>query len=120
MGRGILCVAAVLLLASCNYTSGTNVTAEQAKQFTVGVSRVADVEAKLGNPSENSTSSDGTQTLVYDYNNTHQDAQNYVPVVGLFASHVEQTSNHTTFVFSSSGVLQSYTTGSGNSALNQH
>ena len=113
-------VMVLLALAGCDYSSGTNVTQDQAKQFTVGVSRITDVEAKLGNPSENTTGSDGKQTLAYQYDNTHQDAQNYVPIVGLFASHVEQTSSRTTFVFSPSGVLESYTTGNGNSALSQH
>jgi outer membrane protein assembly factor BamE (lipoprotein component of BamABCDE complex) len=110
----------VITLSGCDYSSGTNVSSDQAKQFTVGTSTMSQVEAKLGMPTDTTSNSDGTQTLTYQYNNTHQDALNYVPVVGLVHSHVEQTSNKTTFIFSQAGILQSYSTGSGSSGLANH
>ncbi len=104
-------------LSACTYTSGTNVSADQAKQFVVGQSTIADVESKLGQPSNSLTNSDGTKTLDYQYNYTHQDATNYIPIYGLLQSHVEQTQNKATFVFSSGGVLQSYSSAAGGDAM---
>jgi hypothetical protein len=109
--------ATALILCSCDYTSGTNVTADQAKQFTVGKSTIADVEGKLGQPTKTTTNSDGTQTVEYQYNTTHQDGMNYVPVVGMFSQKVEQSYNTTDFVFSRSGLLQSFTSGAGNNTM---
>ena len=117
MRYAILSTLIVTSLSACNYSSGTNVTSDQAKQFTVGVSTLSQVEARLGQPTETTTNSDGSQTVTYQFNNTHQDALNYVPVVGLLHSHVEQTSNKTTFIFSQTGTLQSYSAGSSSSGL---
>ena len=114
--QAVVMIAAIALSA-CTYTSGTQVTADQAKQFVVGQSTIADVEAKLGQPTNSLTNSDGTQTLQYVYDYTHQDATNYIPIYGLVKTHVEQASNRTSFVFSSNGVLQSYASGTGSSAM---
>ena len=104
-------------LSGCDYTSGTKVTSDQAQQFTVGVSTLPEVEAKLGQPTETTTNSDGTQTAVYQFNDTHWGAMNYVPLVGSLHSHVDQTSNKTIFIFSQTGLLQSYSIGSGSNGL---
>jgi hypothetical protein len=112
-----ICIYVPILLGACTYTSGTNVTADQAKQFAVGQATINDVEAKLGQPTNSQTNSDGTQTLLYEYSYTHQDAMNYLPIVGLVHNQVEQSSNKTTFIFSPAGVLQSYSSGTGNDTL---
>ncbi len=117
MKRYVILVAAGVVLCGCTYTSGTNVSADQAKQFVVGQSTIGDVETKLGQPSNSQTNSDGTQTLQYIYNYTHQDAMNYVPIIGLLHSNVEQSENKTTFIFTSGGVLQSYSSGKGSDTM---
>jgi hypothetical protein len=117
MTRREYCLITTILLSGCTYTSGTNVSADQAKQFVVGQSTVSDVEAKLGAPSNSQTNSDGTQTLLYRYDYTHQDATNYVPFYGMVHQQVEQKENKTTFVFSPSGVLQSYSAGTGGDTM---
>ena len=104
-------------MSGCDYTSGTKVTSDQARQFTVGISTLPQIEAKLGQPTETTTNSDGTQTVVYQFNNTHWGAMNYVPVIGSLHSHVDQTSNKTIFIFSKTGLLQSYSSGSGSNGL---
>ncbi len=107
----------LMALPGCTYTSGKNVTTDQARQFVVGQSTIADVEAKLGQPTSSQTSSTGIEMLQYEYNYTHQDASNYIPIYGLLQTHVEQASNKATFVFSPTGVLQSYSLGAGSNAM---
>jgi hypothetical protein len=113
----IVALTAALTLSACTYTSGKNVSADQARQFVVGQSTLTDVESKLGQPTNSRTNSDGTETLQYQYDYTHQDATNYIPIYGLLQAHVEQASNRTSFVFTPAGILQSYSAGTGSDTM---
>lgn len=63
-----LSLACLLLLAGCaTMESGTAFDQVAAQQFEAGVTRRAEVEAKLGPPLRVTTNSDGTSVIVYSH-----------------------------------------------------
>jgi outer membrane protein assembly factor BamE (lipoprotein component of BamABCDE complex) len=60
--KKIAALAVALALSACAST-GTNVTEQQAAQFTPGVTTKAEVIAALGQPNGMATNTDGTSAL---------------------------------------------------------
>jgi len=107
---GLASASIVLLALGACSTTGVQVSAAQAQQFTVGQSTVSQVEAKLGQPTGSTTNSDGTQTITYTQENNQADPMAYVPVAGMFSYGSKTNVHAVSFLFNRYGVLQSYRT----------
>ncbi len=117
MQRILLTTLLAVSLNACTETTGTQITQAQASQFTPGVSKLTDVESKLGQPSQLRSNSDGTTTAEYDYTHLQANAATYVPIVGMFAGKTAVNQNTTNFLFDSNGVLKSSATSVGQSTM---
>lgn len=106
-----------LALSGC-MSSGTQVTEEQAGQFTKGVTTEAQVIARLGPPQSTVRNDDGSRIDAYTYMKASANAVDFIPYVGLLAG--GSTGKYTTvaFTFDSAGVLKSYSSSSGTQDIN--
>ena len=97
---------ALLLLGACSST-GVDVSTVQASQFVVGRTTAAEVEAKLGPPTGDQTSSDGTRTLSYRGEHNRSDPLAFVPIAGVFSYGSKTRVHQVDFVFGVDQVLRS-------------
>ena len=79
----------------------------QASHFVVGRTTAAEVEAKLGSPTGDQTSSDGTRTLGYRGEHNRSDPLAFVPIVGVFSYGSKTRVHEVDFTFSADQVLRS-------------
>ena len=101
--------ALLAALSGCS-TTGVQVSDAQAQQFTVGRSTIADVEAKLGNPTGSSSNSDGTRVISYKQNKNQSDPLAFVPIAGAFSYGSKTNTHEVIFIFNRNGTLMSYHT----------
>lgn len=81
-----LMLTALVVLAGCATTIGTKVD-ERDLAFLVKLkTKKSDVISKLGTPEAVSRNSSGGESLHWSYAKATQNAQTYIPIVGLFAS----------------------------------
>lgn len=108
-----LIAVCALALAGC-VSAGTEVSEQQASQFTKGVTTERQVIAKLGEPTATTLKSDGTRVDVYTYTRAAPNAVDFVPVVGLLAGGAHGKTTNVTFTFDRTGVLTGYETTASN------
>ena len=101
-------VLSCLLLPTCSFSNGHQLTAAQVNQFSPGRSTISDVQAQLGSPTNTARSSDGTTTLQYRWGTNTASGQNYIPVVGPFIAKSNYTGSVVTYMFAPNGVLTSF------------
>ena len=104
MNKLLLVVAAAGILTACA-SSGTMLTTEDAASFEPGVTTMADVVDRFGEPQGTTTLPDGRKQLTYVYTETQMKAATFVPIVGLFAGGADSQSSAITFSFDPDGVL---------------
>ena len=99
-------LGALLLLGACSST-GVDVSTAQTTQFVVGRTTVTEVEAKLGPPTGDQTSSDGTRTLSYRGEHNRSDPLAFVPIAGVFSYGSKTRVHEVDFLFGADQVLHS-------------
>jgi|SRR5579885_1751824 len=77
------------------------------RDFKVGLATAQDVETRLGPPSTQTQTSDGTVVLIYVVARDHVKAATFIPYVGLFAGGTRFQATTMTFTFGSDGLLKS-------------
>ena len=97
--RGLLLGCVVALGLATAAMAGQPITADDLAQFKVGVATPDDVIHKFGKPLSVMKTSDGSETLIYGWTNTHAKAATFVPIVGMFAGGATGQTSSTTFVF---------------------
>ena len=122
--RACLLLCSALTLAAC-VSSGTKVSAEDTKQFKVGVTTEQEIIAKLGTPNKVITNTDGSKVDIYLHVASNIHAASFIPVVGIFAGGTSTNSDSATFTFDPQNVLKSISNSSGQQdvntgLLNQH
>jgi hypothetical protein len=105
------------IMAGC-VSSGTKVTADQQAAFQSGTTTEAQIIAKLGQPNNIATLSDGSKMDSYTHIAASANAINYVPIVGLFAGGAKSTTDSVMFTFDPQGILKSTTSNHGQSNVN--
>ena len=97
-----------------------NSLAPSPEGFVIGTDTVATVTAKLGQPQNLSSSSDGNTTLIYVSNKAHVKAATFIPFVGGFVGGAKGHQTTKIFVFGRDGALLSYSTNATNVDCNLH
>jgi outer membrane protein assembly factor BamE (lipoprotein component of BamABCDE complex) len=92
------------LLAACSST-GVEVKPEQTADFRPGVTTRQDVLARLGPPTGQSTSSDGTSVLVYSFAATQVRPATFVPFFGALIGGADTRASSVAFTFDANGKL---------------
>ena len=88
--------------------------------FVIGVDTIGTVTAKLGQPQNSETGSDGNTTMTYSDSKTHAKAATFVPIVGIFAGGAKGHATTKTFVFGPDQRLTRYSTRSTNINCHTH
>jgi hypothetical protein len=106
--RQVVLFASAVLLCGCA-ASGVKVSEEQAQAFKVGTSTYSEVIGQLGEPTSNTTSSDGTRAISYNYTSIRSQPQNFIPYVGGLVAGYDNQSSSVSFTFDKRGVLAGMT-----------
>ena len=96
-------LAASLLSACVNTTTGVKMDTSKLDQLHAGVSTIAQAEALLGQPTGIAKNPDGTTTLTYFYSQNGQDAKSYIPFAGSFLGKSTHESSMTYVQFDANG-----------------
>ena len=110
--KKLLMTASIFALTACA-TSGRKVDSSQLQTFTVGQTTIADAEAKLGQPTQQMSTSDGFTTLIYGYTHAEAKPENFIPFAGAFVGGVNSENQAVTLIFGADGKLKSYSQSSG-------
>jgi hypothetical protein len=102
--RRFVNAAALLLLSACA-TAGVKVSDEQATSFIIGQSTYSDVTARLGRPTMETITSDGTRTVSYSFVSTQARPESFIPYVGLLVGGADSETKLVMFRFNGSGKL---------------
>jgi hypothetical protein len=105
--RSLIITIVLISLVSCA-TVGTKVEQNQLSQFTTGKTKYGDVIQVLGPPTNITSSSDGTSTIMYVYSHTQIKPVSFTPVVGLFSGGVTSESTSVSFHFDKNSLLMDY------------
>lgn len=105
--KKILIVAVASSLLGCA-SAGVKVAPEQLTDFKPGVTTMAQVVEKLGQPTGTQTSSNGESTLVYSYGESRIRGATFIPIVGLFAGGTDTRSTAVKLRFGQDGKLIDY------------
>ncbi|MBV8798920.1 MAG: hypothetical protein JOY77_10245 [Alphaproteobacteria bacterium] len=108
----VLAMASAVALAGCMAT-GVQVDQKAISKFEKGRTTVADVEAALGAPTNSMISSDGDQTIMYNYMQMQMRPESFIPYVGAFVGGADTKSSFAMFKFDQRGVLVNYTLSNG-------
>jgi hypothetical protein len=101
-----------LMLAACGAT-GVQVKPDQLTTFKKGVTTAPDVEAKLGNPTSQTITSDGNTMLMYNYMAYQTRASSFIPIAGAFVGGADVQSSMVMFRFGPDGKMIDYTANNG-------
>lgn len=104
MKRLILAATMAVAIAGCA-TSGRPISNDQLQTLKVGESTAAQAITAMGAPTTTTSSSDGTQRLLYVFTAASVKAASFIPVVGLFAGGTDVRSDVVTLVFDKQGKL---------------
>lgn len=104
-----------IALAGC-VTTGTKVDPSVVSTFRPGVTTLQDAEAKLGQPNQVSTSSDGDTIVIYSFAQGGASGTSYIPVVGAFVGHTDVTTQNCSLEFDHNGKFLRSTMSSGQSS----
>jgi hypothetical protein len=109
----VLIGAALFLTAAADRTPAPTPTpiptATPQPEFQIGITRLADVTAKLGKPNSTQTVSDGTVVVAYVSNRTRVKGATFVPIVGLFAGGAKSRMVVKVFTFGPDDLLRNFT-----------
>lgn len=97
VNKFIACIIC-LFLQGC-VSVGTKTDQNVVNTFKPGVTTLAEVKAKLGDPNQTTQNADGSTLIQYIYATGHANGASYIPVVGLFAgkSIVDNVTRNLTF-----------------------
>lgn len=101
-------VLPLALLAACTTATGVEVYPQTAQQFAVGRTKVADVTGALGEPTQKIYKANGTNEIVYEFEEEQPRILNFIPVVNWFVNQTDTRSTKAVFVFDQSGTLRDY------------
>jgi hypothetical protein len=110
-----------MMLAGC-VTTGTKVDPNVVSSFQPGVTTVQEAKARLGQPNQETSESDGTTILLYQYAHAQASGSSYIPVVGAFVGSSDVSNDSTTLTFDKGGkfVKASHTTGQSSAGMINH
>jgi hypothetical protein len=87
-----------LLLSGCA-SAGTKIDPQQAAAFQRGEATYADVTGKLGRPTSETVSSDGSRFVSYSWTHTAARPETFIPIVGAFVGGADTRSQVFMFHF---------------------
>ena len=105
-------LALPIAITACT-SSGVRVTDDQMSQFHEGVTTKQEVVSALGNPTMTVRNNDGSSALIYSYFEARTRGSSFIPIVGAFVGGADTRQNTVTINFDRSGVMQSYSSTSG-------
>jgi hypothetical protein len=92
------------LVAGC-VSTGVKVSEQQATSFEVGKATYQEVVAKLGEPTTNTLSSDGTRVIAYSFSAAMTRPESFIPYIGGLVGGVNTRSSQVAFYFDAKGIL---------------
>lgn len=113
--KNLIALASLIFIFGCA-TVGKEVSADQAAQFEKGKTTKAEIIAKLGPPTGQSTIGDGRETISYAFMKYQTRPETFIPLVGIFVGGADVRNSSVTYVFNASGVLETFTQNSNNTA----
>lgn len=99
-------IAASAMLAAC-VSTGVNVRQEQLENFMLGFSTLDDVTAQLGEPTSETTLSNGSTILVYSFAASRSHPESFLPFIGPLFAGGSIRSSTVLLEFDENGVLRS-------------
>lgn len=102
-------VVVLITLAGCA-ASGVKVSDDQLSSLVKGQTLRAEVLAKVGKPTTQIRSSDGTATVLYNFAEYRTRPATFIPIVGIFAGGSDIHTSSATFRFDANDRLMEYTT----------
>ncbi|HWV44598.1 MAG TPA: outer membrane protein assembly factor BamE [Nitrospira sp.] len=114
MKKIVFAVLAASLLSACvNTTTGVKMDTNKLAQLHVGTTTIAQAEALLGQPTGIAKAPDGTTTLTYFYSQNGQDAKSYIPLLGNVLGKSTHESSMTYVQFDANGKYMKWWGGQG-------
>jgi len=104
-----LVLLTMVWLGACSAGTGGYIDNAKLKQLTVGRTTYDDVMSSWGQPTNTSTSPNGSRTVTYPYTWLETGPMTSAPGMGPVSS-TETRTGWVTLIFNPGGVLQSYTT----------
>jgi len=115
----IMLLTLAVALAGCA-SSGHELDQSKVAQIKRGETTKAQVREWLGKPEQIAVDDSGVETWTYIYVRASAQAQNFIPVVGIFDSGYDMQNQTTTVVFRPDGIVKSMTTGYGGNTVNSN
>lgn len=115
----ILAMASAVALSGC-MASGVQVDQKAVAKFEKGKTTIAEVEASLGAPTNSTISSDGDQTIMYNYMQMQMRPETFIPYVGAFVGGADTKNSFAMFRFDQRGVLVNYTVSNGQMGMGEN
>jgi hypothetical protein len=112
MKSRFIAMACAVSLCGC-MASGVQVDQKAVSKFEKGKTTISEVEVALGAPTNSTISSDGTQTIMYNYMQMQVRPETFIPYVGAFVGGADTKNSFAMFTFDDRGVLIRYTASSG-------
>jgi outer membrane protein assembly factor BamE (lipoprotein component of BamABCDE complex) len=112
MQSRLVALASAIALSGC-MASGVQVDQKAVAKFEKGKTTIAEVEGTLGAPTNSTISSEGTQTIMYNYVQMQMRPETFIPYVGAFVGGADTKNSFAMFNFDDRGVLVNYTSSSG-------
>lgn len=116
IGKFVTAAALTVLLAGC-MTVGTKIDPSVVSSFQPGVTTMNEVKAKLGEPSQTTSMSDGGTQLVYSFAHSQSSGSSFIPVVGAFVGQNNTESQVVEISFDRKGKFTRSSVTSGNSKM---
>jgi len=88
---------------------GAQVSEQQLASFEKGKTTYAQVVANLGQPTSQTTSSEGSRIATWTYFESKARASTFIPIVGPFVGGADSRSNVVQMRFDQAGILEGYT-----------
>ena len=108
-----IAIVALVALAGCA-TTGREISSAQMTSMEKGKTTYAEVVARLGKPTMDVVTADGSRTTLYNFSKAGIKGATFVPIVGLFAGGMNVSGSSVTFSFTPDGVLKDYSTATTN------
>ncbi|MBF6991246.1 MULTISPECIES: hypothetical protein [Cupriavidus] len=99
-------IAASAMLAAC-VSTGVNVRQEQLENFLLDFSTLDDVTTQLGQPTSQTTLSNGSTILVYSFASSRPNPESFIPFIGPLFAGGSIRSSTVLLEFDENGVLRS-------------